>query len=486
MLLGQAGERAAVDVERRRRLRPGARRSGRRGRPCSGRTGRRGSRRNARRAAFTWHVGDSTSATTCAIRVDLRLLPPREPAGEQLDQRRRVGGRLEHRVALARLRRPRPRSGPARRGSRSPPRSARGCCRAPSAASSGASVVQTRPARPAVMTSRRNRARSPSNRAVHLIERRHRLDPIAGIERRPLPEHAAELQVRERRAQHQRPDVVPRRTGRTRTPRTATPGGSASSSSTSARERLGASACRRRRSSRASGTSSAQASSSQVAGAPSRPARPISWRVALERLGQVVVVDVADVGLVDAHAEGDRRDDDAAPAGHEPLLHRRALVGAPSRRGRRAPAVPGVGQQIGDVARPCAGGDVDDRRARPGARGAARRSAASRVGRGRPAWCAAQVRPVEAGDDDVVVGDAEGGADVAHHLRRRGGRQRQHAPGAELARAARRASGSRAGSCGPTRRCSAPRRPRTARSACAGAARGTARWRAARARRTAA
>ena len=33
-------------------------------------------------------------------------------------------------------------------------------------------------------------------------------------------------------------------------------------------------------------------------------------RVALQALGQVVVVDVADVGLVDAHAEGDRRDDD--------------------------------------------------------------------------------------------------------------------------------------------------------------------------------
>ncbi len=34
--------------------------------------------------------------------------------------------------------------------------------------------------------------------------------------------------------------------------------------------------------------------------------------VALQALGQVVVIDVAHVGLVDAHAESDRRHDDGA------------------------------------------------------------------------------------------------------------------------------------------------------------------------------
>ena len=53
--------------------------------------------------------------------------------------------------------------------------------------------------------------------------------------------------------------------------------------------------------------------------------------VALDRFGQVDVGDEAHVGLVDAHAEGDRGDDDHAVFAQEPRLRRRP------RRRRRVP-----------------------------------------------------------------------------------------------------------------------------------------------------
>jgi hypothetical protein len=48
--------------------------------------------------------------------------------------------------------------------------------------------------------------------------------------------------------------------------------------------------------------------------------------VRLEPFRQVQVVDVPDVGLVDPHAERDRRDDDAVPGGRPPLLCRDAIL----------------------------------------------------------------------------------------------------------------------------------------------------------------
>src|SRR5262245_13024978 len=49
-------------------------------------------------------------------------------------------------------------------------------------------------------------------------------------------------------------------------------------------------------------------------------------RVRLKALRQVVVVDVADVGLVNPHPERDRRDDDPLRRGRPPLLHGNSLL----------------------------------------------------------------------------------------------------------------------------------------------------------------
>src|SRR6266550_365383 len=49
-------------------------------------------------------------------------------------------------------------------------------------------------------------------------------------------------------------------------------------------------------------------------------------RVRLDALRKVVVVDVADIGLVDSHPERDRRDDDRLPRAGPPLLHRNPVL----------------------------------------------------------------------------------------------------------------------------------------------------------------
>ena len=162
-----------------------------------------------------------------------------------------------------------------------------------------------------------------------------------------------------------------------------------------------ASACRRRRSSRASGCRPGRRRARRCRRAVAAGAADL-LRVRLEALGQVEVVDVADVGLVDAHAEGDRRDDDVAGRRRPPLLHRDAVLGAHARRGTGAPAGPAGGEQRGDAQRRALERDVDDRRpgralaqpvdqqllplARPGGRRQQR-----------------QVRPVEAGHDRVLL-----------------------------------------------------------------------------------
>ena len=54
---------------------------------------------------------------------------------------------------------------------------------------------------------------------------------------------------------------------------------------------------------------------------------PDLLHVILQGLGQVVMVDGADVGLVDAHAEGDGGDHQLQLAGHEGVLHGGAILG---------------------------------------------------------------------------------------------------------------------------------------------------------------
>ena len=67
---------------------------------------------------------------------------------------------------------------------------------------------------------------------------------------------------------------------------------------------------------------------------------PDLLRVRLEALRQVVVVDVANVRLVDPHPERDRRDHDPLRRARPPLLHRDALLGAHAGVVRHAPADP--------------------------------------------------------------------------------------------------------------------------------------------------
>ena len=69
-------------------------------------------------------------------------------------------------------------------------------------------------------------------------------------------------------------------------------------------------------------------------------------RVRLEALRKVVVVDVADVGLVDSHPERDRRDDDRLRRAGPPLLHRDTLFRAHAR-------VVGTGRQTGASKQRC-------------------------------------------------------------------------------------------------------------------------------------
>lgn len=82
----------------------------------------------------------------------------------------------------------------------------------------------------------------------------------------------------------------------------------------------------------------------------------------LQALGRVVVVDVADVGLVDPHAEGDRGHDDSLVRREKPILDRRPLdvfqarMIGPGGEARLA-------EPLGQLFRGALERDVDDRRA---------------------------------------------------------------------------------------------------------------------------
>src|SRR5690606_28958608 len=153
--------------------------------------------------------------------------------------------------------------------------------------------------------------------------------------------------------------------------------------------------------------------------------------VVLHRLGQIEVHHVADVTLVDAHAEGDGGDDALQLADHETTLDGLAhLMGHAGVIGADGHALPL--QTLGDLLGGLLLGDIDDARLPAPRRqpllqalqpGATRYRLDQQV----------EVGPVEAGGDHVRLGDGEFLAHVGDYPGRRRGGQQQHLADTELA-----------------------------------------------------
>ena len=179
--------------------------------------------------------------------------------------------------------------------------------------------------------------------------------------------------------------------------------------------------------------------------------------------------DEAEVGLVEAHAERGGGDQRLDPVGEQVLLGLRAARRPRSGRCSDATAMPAAAQERGDL---LGGGDgqrVDDAGARAGRRGGRRARPAGAPASGSSQHGQAQRLAVErAAQHQRVVA----GRRAARRRRRRPARWRwrwSRAPGVPAGSSASsvRSAGSRAGSRGPSRRCSAPRRPRAARRSAA-------------------
>src|SRR4051794_6551477 len=254
------------------------------------------------------------------------------------------------------------------------------------------------------------------------LERAH---AVAGVERRALLEETVELEVGEDRLQHERTYVVTRRqlvlrdrellAARVCEDVVEQPGDRLASRRVAEREVL----------ERRHVVAAREQLADRIRTVAARATDLL--RVRLEPLRQVVVVDVAHVGLVDAHAERDRRDDDVAIRGSPPFLHLDTSLGAHARVVRAR-----AGQEIGDALRRALQRDVDDRRAgRTLAQPVDEQPIAiRRANRPREQR---QVRPVEPGHDRVALLDPEACADVGHDRGRRRRGEREHALGAELA-----------------------------------------------------
>ncbi len=156
----------------------------------------------------------------------------------------------------------------------------------------------------------------------NLLGRLLRLELEAGVERAGRPDHVFQLQVREQGADHKRPHVVLDAQFRDRHVEHRAPPEHVADQ-------------RRNRFGRGRIAVGEVLQDDHVAGTRQKFAdRPFPVAsgpadllgVALQALGQIVVVDVADVGLVDAHSEGDRGHHDHPVRGHELLLHRIPLV----------------------------------------------------------------------------------------------------------------------------------------------------------------
>ena len=88
---------------------------------------------------------------------------------------------------------------------------------------------------------------------------------------------------------------------------------------------------------------------------------PDFLHVIFQGLGQVVMVDGADVRLVDSHAESNGSDDHVQIVGHEGILHFRPLFGFQARVIGPGPN-PFVGKKCGDLLGGFLQGDVDNGR----------------------------------------------------------------------------------------------------------------------------
>ena len=332
--------------------------------------------------------------------------------------------------------------------------------------SSGSSAVQMRPSLPLASTRRRKSARVRVEGRVDVVPLAARPDARCSPRRTACPARGSR-RARGRSGSSSARAAARRGVTRARTPRrrTARPPSARTPRRGGLRSPRGVGVSPKAKFSSV-GTSSRHAKSSQMRRLAVAAGAADLLRVALEALRQVVVVDVADVGLVDPHAERDRRDDDVRGRARPPLLHLDAVLGVHAGVvGARGEA--GLGEQGGDTLRRALQRDVDDRRARRAARAGGRSAAWSRSRASDRRGEQRQVRSVEAGDDGVAPPRSRS----PRRCRRRPRGSRSRSARARARRRARvrapRASGSRGGSCGPTRRCSAPRRPRRARSSSA-------------------
>ncbi len=144
--------------------------------------------------------------------------------------------------------------------------------------------------------------------------------------------------------------------------------------------------------------------------------------------------DRAHVGLVDAHAERVRRDDDVDGTGHERVLALRARVGSHPRVVARD-AQAASGQQVGGLLGRLAGAAVDD--GRPVLLHGHTGDERGPLARDRALAVEAQdvegeVGPVEAGAHPLGFAQGQAGDDLLGDLRRRGRRASHHRRVAEL------------------------------------------------------
>ena len=141
--------------------------------------------------------------------------------------------------------------------------------------------------------------------------------------------------------------------------------------------------------------------------------------IALDVLRQIVVQDEAHVGLVDAHAEGDRRADDAHLIAQETLLLRRAVLGGHAgviTAGRDPVRLQVRGEGVGRLAAQT----VDDPAVFPAL---VQEGARLAVGAGLDHHPIQEVRAVEARDIAARVAEPEERHDVLAHALGSGRRQ---------------------------------------------------------------